>query len=66
MKTQRTVQFLHVRNTIKGIADISNLSFKELKERLDGKVLSGTSLERYTAMVLSIFKEHTCCSQDSY
>lgn len=65
MKTQRTIQFLHVRSTIKSIADIGSLSFQEAKEKLQNKVISGVSLERYTAMVLSVARGHTCYSQDS-
>jgi hypothetical protein len=59
MKTMRTVQFLHVRDSIKAVPNCACLSFSELAERLRNRVMKGVSLERYTAMVLSFAKGHT-------
>jgi hypothetical protein len=60
MKTRRTIQLLHVRDSIKSIPNCAGLSFYELFDKLKDRIkVEGVSPERYTAMVLSFAKGHT-------
>lgn len=58
------LQFLHVRNSLKSVVDINILSFQEMKDKLQNKVMSGVSLERYVAMALSVARGHSSFAED--
>lgn len=57
MKTMRTVQLLDVRRRCNDLGPVTG--YKELRDRLAGKVPAGCSQQRYTAMVLSYLRGNT-------